>query len=563
MDTNAVIVIPALNPPATLPDYVARLKQQGYARIIVVNDGSRTDKLPVFLKLKRLGAIVIDHDMNLGQGVALRTGFQYYLDHFQGDSDGVITLSADRQVRIEDVEKIGSALHNEQAMGSFALVVGTRDLNGRFVSDYDYRMGGIMKLLYHMLMGVHLNDPLSGVMGIPDLRIRQCMAIEGDGFAYVTSLTMSFEQIGFLQVPVEYVQYEEGVERSFRKVADTIRILYTIFKKFILYSITSVSASILDVILFSIFNGITFRGNPLAIIYSTVCARVISASVNYLLTKHYRKQLEIEEAERAARRSEREKELEAKRLETERLKAEGKTEKNANTSKKKIQANEKQKLEERKAALDRADRAVHGALGRHRQHGIPPVNPEAPHAVVRREEVEHLVRVRPLDAPVLHRHQLVPHRLHHRVHDRHPLQHALQRVQPDAAGHALVLLLRGGHLLRLLRLRGGRLRGQGRPHLGQVHRGGDVVQGKLRLVLLLQADGLQNPPGLIVPDDPGARLDGHEIAFADAAFPRHLLRGQLLTDPLRADQISQSAHFPFLFFTKFFRRGAGPPAARA
>ena len=85
---------------------------------------------------------------------------------------------------------------------------------------------------------------------------------------------------------------------------------------------------------------------------------VFGIARDYLLTKHYRKQLEIEEAERAARRSEREKELEAKRLETERLKAEGKTEKNANTSKKKIQANEKQKLEERKAALDRADRAA-------------------------------------------------------------------------------------------------------------------------------------------------------------------------------------------------------------
>ena len=79
---------------------------------------------------------------------------------------------------------------------------------------------------------------------------------------------------------------------------------------------------------------------------------------DYVLTKIFRKQLEVEEAERAARRSEREKELEAKRLETERLKAEGKTEKNANTSKKKIQANEKQKLDERKAALDRADRAA-------------------------------------------------------------------------------------------------------------------------------------------------------------------------------------------------------------
>ena len=77
-----------------------------------------------------------------------------------------------------------------------------------------------------------------------------------------------------------------------------------------------------------------------------------------ILTRKYLKQLEIEDAERAARRSEREKELEAKRAETERLKAEGKTEVNTNTSKKKLQAGEKQKAAERKAALDRADRAA-------------------------------------------------------------------------------------------------------------------------------------------------------------------------------------------------------------
>ena len=77
-----------------------------------------------------------------------------------------------------------------------------------------------------------------------------------------------------------------------------------------------------------------------------------------VLTRKYLKQLEIEDAERAARRSEREKELEAKRAETERLKAEGKTEVNTNTSEKKLQADEKQKAAERKAALDRADRAA-------------------------------------------------------------------------------------------------------------------------------------------------------------------------------------------------------------
>ena len=85
---------------------------------------------------------------------------------------------------------------------------------------------------------------------------------------------------------------------------------------------------------------------------------VFGIARDYLLTKRYRKQLDIEDAERAALRSEREKELEEKRLETERLKAEGKTEVNVNTSKKKLQASEKQKQEERKAALDRAERAA-------------------------------------------------------------------------------------------------------------------------------------------------------------------------------------------------------------
>ena len=79
---------------------------------------------------------------------------------------------------------------------------------------------------------------------------------------------------------------------------------------------------------------------------------------DFALTKVFRKQLDQEMAERDAARSQREKEIEAKRLETERLKAEGKTTINANTSKKKIQANEKQKMDERKAALDKAERAA-------------------------------------------------------------------------------------------------------------------------------------------------------------------------------------------------------------
>ena len=79
---------------------------------------------------------------------------------------------------------------------------------------------------------------------------------------------------------------------------------------------------------------------------------------DYLLNKIFKKQMDEEDKIRAARRSEREKEMEAKKAEYERLKAEGKTSVNTNTSKKKLQASEKQKRDGRTAALDRADRAA-------------------------------------------------------------------------------------------------------------------------------------------------------------------------------------------------------------
>ena len=76
-----------------------------------------------------------------------------------------------------------------------------------------------------------------------------------------------------------------------------------------------------------------------------------------LLTKIFKKQLDKEDAEKNAKRAAREREIELNRLETERKHAEGTTEVNANTSKKKIQANQKQKDNERKAALEKEERA--------------------------------------------------------------------------------------------------------------------------------------------------------------------------------------------------------------
>ena len=74
------------------------------------------------------------------------------------------------------------------------------------------------------------------------------------------------------------------------------------------------------------------------------------------LTKIYTTQLDLADLNRADRQKELE--IERRREETERMRAAGETTKNPNTSKKKIQANQKQQDDERKAALEREERAA-------------------------------------------------------------------------------------------------------------------------------------------------------------------------------------------------------------
>ena len=88
-------------------------------------------------------------------------------------------------------------------------------------------------------------------------------------------------------------------------------------------------------------------------IYNSVLAMI----QEFILNKHYKKIMDQEDAERLERDKLRAAELERKRQETERLKAEGATTVNANTSKKKLQAKQKAEMDELKAAAIREEKA--------------------------------------------------------------------------------------------------------------------------------------------------------------------------------------------------------------
>lgn len=96
-----------------------------------------------------------------------------------------------------------------------------------------------------------------------------------------------------------------------------------------------------------------------------------------ILTAHYNRLLDIEDADRIAREKQREEELAKKREETERLRAAGETVRNPNTSKRRIQAKEKAKDDERVAAIRAQEKAERRA-----KLGIEAENAGAPDSQV-------------------------------------------------------------------------------------------------------------------------------------------------------------------------------------
>ena len=95
---------------------------------------------------------------------------------------------------------------------------------------------------------------------------------------------------------------------------------------------------------------------PAALGIYWIANSIFGMARDYILTKIYKKKLDLEDAERLAREKEREAEIERRREETERRRAEGSTERNNNTSKKKLQAQQKQENDERRAAAEKAER---------------------------------------------------------------------------------------------------------------------------------------------------------------------------------------------------------------
>ena len=127
-----IIGIPAFNEERNIASIITKLRNISDT-IVVCNDGSSDLTSEI---AERMGAVVINHEKNLGYGGAIRSIF---LKAKELDGEILVTFDADGQHRIEDIENVITPIVDEKA----DLVIGSRFLDESEKEVPQYRKVGI------------------------------------------------------------------------------------------------------------------------------------------------------------------------------------------------------------------------------------------------------------------------------------------------------------------------------------------------------------------------------------------------------------------------------------
>ena len=266
-------LIPAYKPNENLISFIQSLETRGF-EVVVVNDGSGEDYLPLFHKIQEQSlATVIHLEKNQGKGAALKAGLSYL--NTINDDFQVITLDADGQHSLQDaLFLLQKSLENE---GS--LLLGSRAQSKN--SPLRSRIGNyITKKVFSLTTGVRVEDTQTGMRAFSKQLIPKLLKIQGNRYEYEMNMLLDFakEGIPIQEYPIETIYINDNEESHFDTVKDSIRI-YSQILKFISSSLLSFC---IDFLLYTL--SLSLSGS---ILFSNAFARLISLHCNFFMNKNY------------------------------------------------------------------------------------------------------------------------------------------------------------------------------------------------------------------------------------------------------------------------------------
>lgn len=278
---NISILIPAFNPDNKLVVLIDDLIRAGFKKINIVDDGSNRESIPIFKQISsKKQCHVLVHDTNKGKGVALKTGFNYFLNNCS-ECIGIVTADADGQHSVWDIIKVSQRLVAKPGK----LILGSRNFSKSNIPFRSSFGNIITRKILGFLTGLKISDTQTGLRAISYDFVSKLMSVPGDRFEYETNMLLECknQDIEIEEVYIETIYIEENKSSHFNPIVDSIKI-YGVFLKFMSSSCISF---ILDIFIFSLCTKLLYRLTPeYFIISSTIIARVISSLFNYNANKN-------------------------------------------------------------------------------------------------------------------------------------------------------------------------------------------------------------------------------------------------------------------------------------
>ena len=286
---DAVILIPSLEPDERLPAYIGRLVESGFGHVVVVDDGSAESYQEIF---RRIGEIdprvqVLHHEVNRGKGVALKTGYRWIQENLP-EISGVITADADGQHTVPDCVHLAEELEK----GQRALYLGSRDFSQANVPPKSRTGNRFTSGLFLLLYGKWLPDTQTGLRAFRKEDLQFMIDVEGERFEYEMNVLIACtrHRLPMIPITIETVYENENRGTHYHPFRDSMRIFRVIIRGFIRFMGVSILCFLVDQGLFNLLNSAVFRNaaakGAKAILASTALARVVSASLNFLLNRN-------------------------------------------------------------------------------------------------------------------------------------------------------------------------------------------------------------------------------------------------------------------------------------
>ena len=177
------IIIPAYNEERSLgkflPGVISFCKQKGY-KLIVVNDGSKDQTGKILSGFSSESVLkIITNKVNTGYGGAIKKGVR------EADTDFVVTIDADGQHNLDDIEK----LLNKAIETDADMVVGNRGNTSGY-----YRSIGkwLIRSIAGILMPLHIHDINSGMKLYNTALAKKYLRICPETMAYSDIILLAF-----------------------------------------------------------------------------------------------------------------------------------------------------------------------------------------------------------------------------------------------------------------------------------------------------------------------------------------------------------------------------------